>query len=329
MIRWIMFPAIAWRRWWPALAGLLFTGVALAQSYPARPVRFIVPFGTGGAADITARVVAQKLSDSLGQSFVIDNRTGAGGIIGAELAAKSPPDGYTLVLGSFGTHVANPSLHKKLPYDPITDFMPISLVAMVPSVLVVHPSVGAKTVAELIAIAKGKPGALSYASSGSGTGTHLAGELFKSMAGVSMVHVPYKSAGTAVSDLVGGQVQLMFSTVPSVISLIKAAKLRALGVTSAKRSEIVPDIPAIGESLKGYEVGTWFGVLAPRGTPKPVVDVLAREIARITALPDVRERLTALGADPVGNTSEQFAQYIRAEIPRWAKVISAANIVPD
>ena len=329
MIRWIMFARIVSSRIGLALGCFLFTGAALAQTYPLRPVRFIVPFGTGGAADITARVIAQKLSESLGQSFIIDNRTGAGGIIGTELAAKSPSDGYTLVLGSFGTHVANPSLHKKLPYDPISDFIPISLVAMVPSVLVVHPSVGAKTVAELIALAKAKPGTLSYASSGSGTGTHLAGELFKNMADVSMVHVPYKSAGTAVSDLVGGQVQLMFSTVPSVIALIRATKLRALGVTSAKRSEIVPDTPAIGESLKGYDVGTWFGVLAPRGTPRPIIDVLAREIARITALPDVRERLSALGAEPVGNTPAQFAQYIRAEIPRWAKVIKAANIAPD
>ena len=309
--------------------GLTYAHVSVGQNYPSRPVRVVIPFGTGGSADISGRVVAQKLSESLGQQFVVDNRGGAGGIIGTETVAKSTPDGYTLLLGSFGTHTANPSLHKKLPYDAIKDFSAISLIATVPNVLVEHPSVPAKSVAELIALAKAKPGSLNYASSGAGTGTHLAAELFKNVAGVDIVHVPYKSAGTAISDLIGGQVHLMFSTLPSVIPHVKAGKLRALGVSTAKRSDAAPDIPAIGESLKGYEVGTWFGVLAPAATPRPVIDLLGREIARITKMPDVRERLLSLGAEPVGNTPAEFAQYIRIELPKWAKVIRSAGITPD
>jgi tripartite-type tricarboxylate transporter receptor subunit TctC len=305
------------------------TSAPAEQSYPTRPVRFIVPFGTGGAADLTGRLLAQKLSESLRQTFVVDNRPGAGGIIGTETAAKSAPDGYTLVLGSFGTHTANPSLHPKLGYDPVRDFTPISLVAIVPTILVVHPSVAATSVADLIALAKSKPGSLNYASSGTGTGTHLAGELFKNLAQLNMTHVPYKSAGTAITDLVAGQVQLMYSTLPSVLPLIKAGKLRALGVTTAKRSDAVPDVPAIGESLKGYDVSTWFGVLAPGGTPRSIVALLAREIVKITAMPEFRERLVALGAEPVGNTPAEFADYIRSEIPKWARVIKAAGIKPD
>ena len=214
-------------------------------------------------------------------------------------------------------------------YDAIRDFAAISLIATVPNVLVVHPSVPAKTVSELITLIKAKPAGLNYASSGAGTGTHLAAELFKTLAGVDIVHVPYKSAGTAISDLIGGQVQLMFSTLPSVIPHVKAGKLRALGISTAKRSEAAPDIPAIGESLKGYDVGTWFGVLAPAATPRTIVTVLGREIARITRMPDVRGRLLGLGAEPVGNTPDEFAQYIRAELPKWAKVIRSAGITPD
>jgi tripartite-type tricarboxylate transporter receptor subunit TctC len=309
--------------------GLTYAHVSVGQNYPSRPVRLVIPFGTGGSADISGRVVAQKLSESLGQQFVIDNRSGAGGIIGTETVAKANPDGYTLLLGSFGTHTANPSLYKKLPYDAIKEFTAISLIATVPNVLVEHPSVPAKSVAELIALAKTKPGGLNYASSGAGTGTHLAAELFKSMAGVDIVHVPYKSAGTAITDLIGGQVQLMFSTLPSVIPHVKAGKLRALGVSTTKRSDAAPDIPAIAESLKGYDVGTWFGVLAPAATPRPVINLLGREIARITRMPDVRERLLSLGAEPVGNSPEEFALYIRVELPKWAKVIKSAGIRPD
>ncbi|HYC47332.1 MAG TPA: tripartite tricarboxylate transporter substrate binding protein [Burkholderiales bacterium] len=311
---------------------LLAVGAASASDasgYPARPVRFIVPFGTGGSADLTARLFAQKLTESLGQSFVIDNRTGAGGIVGAEIGARSTPDGYTVVLGSFGTHTANPILHPKLSYDPIRDFAPVSLMAIVPTILVVHPTVPAKTVADLIALAKAKPGALNYASSGTGTGTHLAGELFKNLAAVDMVHVPYKSAGTAITDLVAGQVQLMYSTLPSVLPLVKSGKLRALGITTAKRSDALPDVPAIGESLKTYDVATWFGALAPAGTPRPIVDTLAGEIRKAAAMPDVRARLVTLGAEPVGNTPKEFAHYIRAEIAKWTRVIRAANIKAD
>ena len=302
---------------------------ARAQTYPTRPVRFIVPFGTGGSADIIGRMTAQKLTESLGQQLVVDNRSGAGGIIGTELTAKAVPDGYTLVLGSFGTHIGNPNLYKKLSYDPIKDFAPISLVATVHLVLAIHPSVPAKSVPELIALAKAKPGALNYASSGNGTGTHLAGELFKSLADVDMTHIPYKSAGTAVSELAGGQVHLMFSSLPSVLPLVKAGKLRAVGIGSAKRSEAAPELAPIGELLRGYEVGTWFGVLAPSGTPRFIVALLGKEIASITKLPDVRSRLVTLGAEPIGNTPEQFAQYIKTELPKWAKVIRAAGVTLD
>lgn len=302
---------------------------AKAETYPTRPVRFIIPFGTGGSADIIGRVVAQKLTESLGQQFVVDNRSGAGGIIGTELAAKAAADAYTLVLGSFGTHTGNPNLYKKLPYDPIKDFAPVSLVATVHLVLVVHPSVPSKTVQELVALARVKPRSLNYASSGNGTGTHLAGELFKSLAIVDITHIPYKSAGTAVSELAGGQVHLMFSTLPSVLPLVKAGKLRALGISSAKRSEAAPELAPIGELLKGFEVGTWFGVLAPSGTPRSIIAMLGKEIASITSMPDVRSRLVALGAEPIGNTPEQFAQHIKTELPKWAKVIRAAGIALD
>ncbi|MFN7275956.1 MAG: Bug family tripartite tricarboxylate transporter substrate binding protein [bacterium] len=302
---------------------------ANAQTYPTRPVRLVIPFGTGGSADISGRLTAQKLSEALGQTFVVDNRGGAGGILGTEVVARAAPDGYTLLLGSFGTHTANPSLYKKLPYDPIADFAPVSLIATVPNVLVLNPSVPARSVPELVALAKATPKGLIYASSGGGTGTHLAAELFKSIAGIEMVHVPYKAAANAISDVISGQVQLMFSTLPSVLPQVKAGKLRALGITTSQRSEAAPDIPPIAELLKGYEVGTWFGILAPRKTPRAVVNTLAREIRRMTEMPDVRARLHGLGAEPVGNTPEVFEAYIRAELPKWAKVIAAAGITPD
>ncbi|MCA3128560.1 MAG: tripartite tricarboxylate transporter substrate binding protein, partial [Rhodocyclaceae bacterium] len=249
-----------------------------AQVYPNRPVRVVIPFGTGGSADISGRLAALKLSEALGQPFVVDNRGGAGGILGTEVVARAAPDGYTLLLGSFGTHTANPSLYKKLSYDPIADFAPVSLIATVPNVLVVNPSVPARSVSELIALAKSTPKGLIYASSGSGTGTHLAAELFKSLAGVDLIHVPYKAAANAISDVVSGQVQLMFSTLPSVLPQVKAGKLRALGISTGQRSEAAPEIPPIGDALKGFDVGTWFGILAPRRTPRPIVDLLAREL---------------------------------------------------
>ena len=302
---------------------------ANAQTYPSRPVRLVIPFGTGGSADISGRLTAQKLSEALGQTFVVDNRGGAGGILGTEVVARAAPDGYTLLLGSFGTHTANPSLYKKLSYDPIADFAPVSLIATVPNVLVLNPSVPARSVPELVALARATPKGLIYASSGGGTGTHLAAELFESIAGIQMVHVPYKAAANAISDVISGQVQLMFSTLPSVLPQVKAGKLRALGITTSQRSEAAPDIPPIAEFLKGYEVGTWFGILAPRKTPRDVVNTLAREIKRMTEMPDVRARLHGLGAEPVGNTPEVFEAYIRAELPKWATVIAAAGITPD
>ena len=323
---------LCWGRWnlfLILLIGCAAVESAAAQAYPTRPVRFIVPFGTGGAADIIGRAVAQKLTETFGQQFIVDNRSGAGGVIGTELTAKAAPDGYTLVLGSFSTHTGNPNLYKKLPYDPIRDFVPISFVATAHLVLAVHPSVPARSVQELIALAKAKPGYLNYASSGNGNGTHLAGELFKSLVGVDMIHIPYKTAGTAVSELVGGQVHLMFSTLASVLPLVKAGKLRALGISSAKRSEAAPELAPIGELIKGYDVGTWFGVLAPSGTPRSIVALLGNEIVRIITNPDVRSQLVAVGAEPHANTPEEFAQYIKTELSKWGKIIRAAGVTLD
>ena len=298
-----------------------------AQDYPSKPVRFVVPLAPGGTTDVLARLVGEKLSASLGQQFVVDNKPGAGGNVGTAQVAKAEPDGYTLLMGTVGTHAINASIYPSLPYDPVQDFAPVTLVATVPNVLVVNPEVPANSVAELIALAKEKPGELNFASSGNGTSIHLSGELFKAMTGVDIVHVPYKGSGPAVVDLLGGQVEMMFDNLPSSAPQIKAGKLRPLGVTSKERSPTLPDVPTIAEAgVPGYEALSWFGVLVPAGTPNAIVAKLQDEIAKALADPAMRERFAELGAVPVGGTPAEFANFISAETAKWAKVVQDAGI---
>ena len=311
--------------WFSALAGSCVA--ASAQEYPVKPIRFFAPNLPGGPTDILARLIGQKLAEGFGQPVVIENRAGAGGNIGTEAAAKSPADGYTLVTGNNATFGANVSLYKHLGFDPLKDFAPIVLVATQPNILVVHPSLPVASVRQLIALAKTKPGQLNYAGSGMGAAAHLAAELFKSMAQVNIVHIPYKSAGPALVDLIAGQCQLMFATSLSVQPHIKAEKLRALAVTTAKRSRLMPELPTIAEAgVPGFEAMTWHGVLTTGGTPSAIVNKLSVEINRILQLADVRERLGALGAEIVGGTPKEFADHIRREIPKWAKVIKDAGV---
>ena len=292
------------------------------DAYPAKPVRFVVAFPPGGGTDIIARAIAQKLAERIAQQVVVDNRPGAGGNIGTDIVAKSAPDGYTMLMGSAGPLAINASLFGKMPFDPIKDLAPVTLAASTPNVLVVHPSLRVATVKELIALARARPGEINFASSGHGTPAHLAGELFNSMVGVKMVHVPYKGAAPALADLLGGQVQLMFSTMPPALPHVKDGKLRALAVTSAKRSPAAPDIPTLDEiALPGFEANTWHGVVVPAGTPATIVARLNREIVAILHLPDVVERFSSQGAEALGSTPEEFAAYIRSETLKWAKVV--------
>ena len=303
---------------------------ASAQAYPTKPIRVVVPFPAGGTTDVLARAAAQKLTETLGQPAVVDNRPGAGGNIGAELVAKSPPDGYTLLMGTVGTHAINPGLYPKLPYDHVKDFAPVILVAGVPNVLVINPALPVNSVQELIAYAKANPGALNFASSGNGTSIHLSAELFKTMAGVQMTHVPYKGSAPALQDLVGGQVQLMFDNLPSSLALIKGGKLKALAVTSATRAAALPDVPTLAESgLPGFEASSWFGLLAPAGTPAPVIAKLNGEIAKWLATPEAKEKLLAQGATAAGGTPEDFAQFIAAETAKWQKVVKESGAKVD
>jgi len=299
------------------------------QAYPAKPIRLILPFPPGGSTDIVARLIGQKLTESWGQPVLIENRPGAGGNIAAETAARAAPDGYTL----FQVNVANAigaTLYPKLSYDLITSFAPVIQLATTPYVLLAHPTVPAKNTAELIALAKARPGQLNYASAGGGSATHLSGELLKSMAGVNIVHVPYKGTGPAVTALLSGEVDLYFATVPAALPLVEAKKLRALGVTGARRSPLMRDVPAIAEAgLKGYETSTWHGVLAPAATPADVVVKLNAEIARTLAQPAVKERLVGQGLDPVGGTPEQFGAYLKTEISKWAVVVKASGARPE
>lgn len=305
-------------------------GAASAQAYPDKPIRMVVPFPAGGTTDILARAVAQKLSESLGQQMIVDNKPGAGGNIGAQEVARAAPDGYTLVMGTVGTHAINPSLYKKMPYDHVKDFAPVSLVASVPNLLVVHPSVPVNSVKELIAYVKANPGKLNFASSGNGTSIHLSGELFKTMTGVQMTHVPYKGSAPAVTDLLGGQVQLMFDNMPSALPHAKGGKLKPLAVTSAKRFPGTPDIPTIAEAgVPGYEASSWFGVLAPAGTPKEIVNKLSTEIAKALKTPEMTKRLEEQGAQAVGSTPEEFAAHIKAETAKWAKVVKESGATVD
>ena len=312
-----------------ALLALVATA-ASAQTYPTKPIRLVVPFPPGGATDILARDVAQKLTEAWGQQVIVDNRPGAGGNIGSELVAKAAPDGYTLEMGTVGTHAINASLYAKMPYDHVKDFAPVILVAGVPNVLVVNPALPANSVAELIAYAKANPGKLNFASSGNGTSIHLSGELFKFMAGVQMTHVPYKGSAPALQDLIGGQVQLMFDNLPPSLPQIKAGKLRALAVTSLARAPALPDVPTMAEAgLPGYEASSWFGVLAPAGTPPAIVAKLNAEIARWLATPEAKEKLSKQGANAAGGTPEDFAKHIAAETAKWAKVVKDSGAKID
>ena len=300
---------------------------ALAQDWPSKPIRFIAPNLPGGPTDILARLIGQKLAESLGQPVVIENRAGAGGNIGTEVAAKAPPDGYTLVTGNNATFGANVSLYKRLGFDPLRDFAPVILVATQPNILVVHPSLPAQSVKEFIALAKARPGQLNYSGSGMGAAAHLAAELFKSMTATDIVHISYKSAAPALIDLVAGETQLMFATSLSVMPYIKANRVRALGVTTAKRSRFLPELPTIAEAgVPGFEASTWHGVLVPAGTPVTIVERFNTEINRMLQLADVRERLAALGAEIAGGSAKEFAEHIQREIPKWAKVVKSIGV---
>ncbi|HTO51143.1 MAG TPA: tripartite tricarboxylate transporter substrate binding protein [Burkholderiales bacterium] len=320
------------RRQFLGSTGALLAGAALptfAQTYPGKPVRFIVPFPPGGPVDTTARGFTHKLSEYWGQQAIVDNRAGAGGIVGAEIAAKSPADGYTVFVCSIH-HSVLPGLKPGLPYDIEKDFVPVTFAAMFPIILVAHPSVPAKTIPELIAYAKKNPGKLAFGSAGTGGGTHLAGELFKAQAGVDLLHVPYKGSAPAMTDLLGGQVQLMFSDAPTALPHMKSGRVRALGVASPKRSPLAPDLPTISESgVKGYEAYSWAGVVAPAGTPAPIVAKLNADISKALSQPDVKQRLFEEGAEAMPTTPEQFGKMLKAEIAKWTKVVKDANIKAD
>jgi tripartite-type tricarboxylate transporter receptor subunit TctC len=290
-------------------------------------VRFIVAFPAGGNADLIGRLVSQGLTTAIGRNFIIDNRGGAGGVIAEEITAKSAPDGYTMLLVSI-THVVNPSLHKKLPYDPHKDFTPVSLVASVPNVLVVNASVNAKTVPELIALAKARPGQLNYASS-QGTSLHICGELFKAMAGVDITNINYRSGGLAVPDLESGRVQMAFSSISTALAMMKTGKIRALAVTSAKRSQVAPDLPAIAEFVPGYQMTGWLGILVPAGTSSTIVNRLSQEIAKTVRESGIQQRLLAIGADPVGSSPGEFARFRQAEFRKLSELMAGAGIKPE
>ena len=313
-----------------AAFALLAAGVAGAQSWPAKPIRWIVPFAPGGTTDILARTISDKLTIALGKPVIVENNPGAGGGVGAVQTAKAAPDGYTIMGGTISTHAINASLYKTLPYDPVKDFTPITLIARVPNLLVVNPDVPAKNLKELIALMKANPSKYTFASSGNGTSQHLSGELFKSMAGVDMQHIPYKGSPAALQDVVSGQVTMTFDNITTAWPLAKAGKLRALAVTTAKRSPIAPDVPTLAEAgLAGYEIGSWQGVFAPAGTPVDVVKRLNTEIVKIINMPDVREKLVGLGAEPVGNTPDEFAALVKSEVVKWAAVVKQSGARVD
>ena len=306
-----------------------FTGTAHAQ-YPTKPIKIVVPFPAGGTTDILARAVAADLQKAFRQAVVVENKAGAGGNIGSDSVAKSSPDGYTLLMGTVGTHAINVSLYPKMPYDAVKDFAPVSLVAGVPNVLVASPSFPVNSVKDLVDAAKKAPDKITFASSGSGTSIHLSGELFKQLAGVQMTHVPYKGSSAALPDVISGQVNVMFDNAPSVIQHIRGGKLKAIAVTSDKRSPALPGVPTIAESgLPGFEASSWFGVLAPAATPKDIVDKLSGAIAKSLQTPEMKERLAGQGAVAVGNTPEQFSAHIKSEIDKWSKVVKASGAKVD
>ena len=298
-----------------------------AGNYPNRPIRMILPQSPGGPTDMIGRTIAQKLGDNLGQTVVPDNRSGAAGNVGCEIASKSAPDGYTILLGAPGCLTINPSLYQKLPFDPLRDFQPITQLTSGPEMLVVHPSVAATSVKELVALVKAKPNAFNFSSGGAGTPNHLASELFRGAAGLQMVHVPYKGTGPAIAAVVAGQVQMMMSSLPPALPQVKAGKLRGLAVTSAQRSKVVPEIPTIAESgYPGFEMGTWHSILVPVKTPQPIVTKLHGELVKVLGQADVRERFASQGLDTVGSTPEQFREHLQKETAKYARVIKAAGV---
>lgn len=313
-----------------ALLAMAIQPIALAQgNYPNRPVRIIVPNAPGSSGDITARLIAQPLSERLGQQVVVDNRAGAGTMIGGEIAAKSPPDGYTLLMG-FATLAINPAIYKKVPYDALRDFAPITEVVFLPGILVAHPSLPVKSVKELIVLAKARPGEIPFASAGKGGYSHLSMELFMSMAGIRMLHVPYKGTGPGVIDLLAGHISVGTFNALSAVPHVRSRKLRALGVTSARRAVVVPEVPTIAEAgVPGYETTQWLGLLAPAGTPREIIVRLHKESVAVLRMPDIKERLAKDGAEPVASSPEEFAAHIGSETTKWAKVVKSAGIQPE
>jgi len=312
-----------------SVMALLFAGPILAQSFPAKPVRVVVPYPPGGPTDIVARVLFQQVAEATGQQFLIDNRAGAGGNIGAELVAKSPPDGYTVLIGTTA-HAINMSLFKNLGYDVQKDLMPVSLLTQGPLVLVAHPQFPASSVKEVIELAKTKPGGLNFASSGNGQSTHLSAELFNTMAGIKMAHVPYKGSAPALTDVMSGQVDVMFDTTLSAMPFVKAGKLKALGLTSAVRSPAAPDVPTIAESgLPGYEVFAWNGVLVPTGTPKAIIQQLNDHIRKAMLLPQVKDKFSAQGFAASWNSPESFGVFLKNEVDKWSRTVKASGATLD
>jgi tripartite-type tricarboxylate transporter receptor subunit TctC len=320
------------------LAALAATAAIVLQAptasaqgqYPNKAIRLVVPFAAGGNTDIMARLIGAKMAEYLGQQVIIDNRGGAGGNIGADLVAKSPPDGYTLLMATVATHALNAALYTKMPYDPVTDFEPISLLAVVPQLLVIHPSLKATTVQEFVSLLKAEPGKYSYGSSGNGTPLHLAGELFKSLGKVEMGHVPYRGSGPALTDLMSGQIQVMFDLIPSVMPHVKAGTVRALAITSLKRSAVMPDMPTVAESgLAGYETYTWNALFAPAKTPRAIIDRLNAEANKAVAQPDVRQKMIDNSAEPIGTTPEQLAEHVKAELAKWTPIVKASGAKVD
>jgi tripartite-type tricarboxylate transporter receptor subunit TctC len=304
-------------------------GAASGAAYPTKPVRLIVPFSPGGSTDVTARILAQKLSDAWRQQVVVDNRAGAGGNIGAEAVARAAPDGYTLLLATTGVMSINHRLYRNLPFDALKDFAPVTQIGGLPLILIVHPSLPVRTVKDLVAVAKARPGQLSYASSGVGSATHMTAELFRMMAGVDIVHIPYKGSGQAMADLIGGQVGVAFDQITSSLPQVQSGKLRALAVTSAKRFPSVPDLPSVAEAgIPGYESVSWNGIAAPAATPREIVNRIQQEVARALQAPDIKERFFKDGIEPVGSTPDAFAAHIRSERAKWEKVVERAGIKP-
>jgi tripartite-type tricarboxylate transporter receptor subunit TctC len=311
------------------LCSLLVAAAGAQDAYPSRPVRFILPFPPGGGTDILGRVIAERLSTSLGQPVVTENRGGAGGNVGAEAAAHSAPDGYTIVLVAPSLAIS-PSLYSKLNYDPVKDLAPISLVATVPNVMITNPSVEAKNLQEFIALARSKPGQMNFGSGGAGTSNHLAGELFNIVTGAKLVHVPYKGVNLAMQGVLAGEIQLVFIGIPAALPHIKAGKLRALALVAPQRSPALPDVPTVAEAgLKDFDVTTWYGVMVPAGTPRPIVTRLNGELVKIMQAPEVKERLAGMATDPLTSTPEEFAAYLRQEIAKWGDVVRKANLKAD